>query len=252
MAMLCAGMGAKVALVEYSEKTAKETAELITSKDGICSVHAADISNLKNVQKITKDIVKKYGYVDVLINNAGIMPKFERFENTDYDVFKKILDVNLWGVIYCSKEFMPYLLQRPEAALVNISSAAGLVGYLGLSSYVASKFAVRGFSEALRMEYLGTGLTVSVVHPGAMSTNIFQNSPLITVAEKKAALSRGGSVKMTTANAAAKMIIDGMMAKKTKILVGSDAKMMDKLARLMPMGYTKMFYNKMKGYLPKK
>jgi short-subunit dehydrogenase len=104
------------------------------------------------------------------------------------------------------------------------------------------------------MEYMGTGLTVSVVFPGAMATNIFQNSPLISAAAKKAqAASTGNSAhKSTPADVAAKIIIDGMQAKKMKILVGKDAKMQDLFARLMPVGYTKMFYKQMKGYLPKK
>lgn len=254
LALLCAKKGAIVAAADYVDKGLKETASMIIAGGGICTTHLVDVSDQKKVKAFAAAVIKKHDHVDVLINNAGIMPFFERFEETSYDTFKKILDVNLWGVIYGCKEFIGYLLDRPESAIVNVASAAGLTAYLGLTPYVASKFAVRGISEAMRMEYMGTGLTVSVVFPGAMATNIFQNSPLISAAAKKAqAASTGNSAhKSTPADVAAKIIIDGMQAKKMKILVGKDAKMQDLFARLMPVGYTKMFYKQMKGYLPKK
>ncbi len=252
IALLCASKGAVVAAGDYRLDGVKETAALIEENGGRCSVHQADVSQLPQVKKFAKDVAKKHKRVDVLFNNAGIMPKFQKFEKIDYKVYEKIFAVNVYGVIYCSREFIPYLLRQEEAALVNTSSAAGLVGYLGLTPYVASKFAVRGFTESLRMEYLKTGLTVSVVFPGAIATNIVKNSPLMTDKEKKALLGGGGdgSAQTLSASNAAKIIVEGMMAKRTKIIVGKDAKMQDLIARLRPEGYTAMFYDKMKDLLP--
>jgi len=250
ISLLCSARGAVVALADYNLASAEETAALIAKAGGKTSVHKVDVSDQAAVNRFAAEVVAKHGTVDVLFNNAGIIPKIQRFEKTSADVFVKMFAVNFYGVLFCTQAFLPELLKRPEAALVNTSSAAGLVGYLGLSSYAASKFAVRGFSEALRMEYHGSGLTVSVVHPGAINTNIAQNSPFMTEEDKKAMASGGGGgIKMLSAAEAARGIVDGMQAKKTRIIVGSDAKMQDRMARLLPQAYTGLIYSKMKDML---
>jgi len=164
-----------------------------------------------------------------------------------------MLAVNLWGVVHGSREFLPLLLSRPEAALVNTSSAAGLLGYLGMAPYTASKFAVRGFTEALRMEYLGTNLTVSLVHPGAIATPIKANSPFATEADKRAAEREFEAQKddrrLTPAPEAARQIVAGVLKGRTRILVGRDAVLQDLLARFLPQGHTKVFHRFLKGQL---
>lgn len=250
IALLCAARGAKTVLADYNQTAAEETAELIRAAGGKASVHQVDVSKEADVQRLARETIETHGVVDVVFNNAGIIPKFERFEKSNYQVMERMLAVNLWGVVYGSKEFLPHLLKRPEAALVNTSSAAGLLGYLGLSPYVASKFAVRGFTEALRMEYWDSKVNVTIVHPGAINTNITQNSPFMSENDKsKAAAGASSAVKMTSAKDAARVIVDGMQAGKKRILVGADARLQDFLARFFPVAHTKLFHGQLKSLL---
>ncbi len=179
---------------------------------------------------------------------------FERFERSAYDVMERILAVNFWGVVYGSREFIPHLLQRPEAALVNTSSVSGILAYMGLSPYVASKFAVRGLTETLRMEYLKTNLKITAVYPGAIATRIKENSPFYTEEEKRIArtqLEDKKTVKhLTSAEKAARKIVDGMLAGKARVVIGKDAVMQDIMARFFPSSYAGFLYSALKHRLP--
>jgi len=253
IALVCATRGAVVALADFNQAAAEETARLVELLGGRSSVHRVDVSMRDDMKRLADEVIARYQVVDVVFNNAGIIPKFEHFEASSYDVMERMLAVNLWGVVYGTKEFLPYLLARPEAALVNTSSAAGLLGYMGMAPYTASKFAVRGFTEALRMEYQGTNLTVSLVHPGAIATPIKANSPFATAEDKKSAEKEFEGQKddkrLTSAPEAARQIVEGLLKGQTRILIGKDAKLQDLLARFLPKAHTKLFHGFLKGQL---
>jgi NAD(P)-dependent dehydrogenase (short-subunit alcohol dehydrogenase family) len=253
IALLSSKKGAVLVLADYNLKAAEETAQIILAQNGKCSVHQVDVSKLADIKRLVKETIDQHKAVDVLFNNAGIIPKFEHFETSSYEVMERMLAVNFWGVVYGSREFLPYLLKRPQAALVNTSSAAGLLGYLGMAPYVASKFAVRGFTETLRMEYWNSNLLVTLVHPGAIATNIMENSPYMSEEEKQKAKlklqSEKEHIKLTSATDAAMQIVEGVLHNRKRIIIGKDAKLQDWLSRFFPVAHTKIFHHFLESQL---
>ena len=162
---------------------------------------------------------------------------------------KRIIDVNMWGVIHFTRAFLPTLLKRPEAHLVNTSSVFGIIGVKTQVPYCTTKFAVRGFTEALRMELTGTNVQVSCVHPGGIKTNIARYG--IHYKDKEASVERFDEMTMTTAEDAATIIINGMKKNKQKILIGKDAWLIDRIARWFPVRYTSIFLRAEKRLLKK-
>jgi NAD(P)-dependent dehydrogenase (short-subunit alcohol dehydrogenase family) len=149
---------------------------------------------------------------------------------------KHQIDVNFWGVYHGCRSFLPHLLERPEARIINISSLFGLIGVPSNSLYCASKFAVRGLTESLMSELADTSVRFTSVHPGAVATDIARDASL-----HGDALSRRRSEKVIsngiTPERAADIIVDGVRAGREKVLVGPDAHVMDRMARLAPTGH---------------
>lgn len=243
LALQLSAEGSIIAAVDYNKKGLDETVKLVKASGGKASAYVADVSDIKKVKKLAADVKKEFGAVDILINNAGVT-LFGRFNEIGIDDFEWIMGINLWGVVYMSHSFLPLMQDRGEAALVNVSSLFGLIGSEDQSSYCATKFAVRGFTEALQREYRKTGINVICVHPGGIKTNIARNArmylkgKLVTDTEKL--VRRFDKLARTTAADAAKTIITGMKKKKQRIIIGPDAKLMDRLQRLMPAGYRRM------------
>jgi short-subunit dehydrogenase len=153
------------------------------------------------------------------------------------------MGVNFWGVVYGVKHFLPILRRQPQAHIVNISSVFGIVGPVGHSAYAASKFAVRGFTEALRHELAGGSVKVSVVHPGGVKTNIANNARLGAGADQ-AAVDRERAIfnvaARTSPEKAADRIVRGILRDEERILVGADAWMMDRIQRWAPVKYWRL------------
>ena len=190
-------------------------------------------------------VADRYKQVDVVINNAGIGLDAAPVGEVTPDDFRAVMDVNFWGVVWGSQAFLPHLEARPVAALANVSSIFGITG-IGLQApYCASKFAVRGFTESLRVEARAYAphVTVTTVHPGGIATSITQNARSAGVrspserARDMAAFEKG---LVTSPETAADVILDGIRAKKERVLIGADAKQADALARLMPQRYTRL------------
>jgi short-subunit dehydrogenase len=199
-----------------------------------------DVSKRKNVQSFAKEVLKRHGRADILINNAGVALQ-GKVEDTGQENFEWIVGINTWGAVYSTQAFLPALKTRPEAFIVNISSMLGLVGAPTQSAYCLSKFAIRGFTEALRMDIKMAGLPVTVicVHPGSVKTNIARNSRIENTDAKtrEKYVNRFDKSAKMTAQDAARIIIKGIMKKKQRILVGRDARLADIIQRLMPAGY---------------
>ena len=167
--------------------------------------------------------------IDGIINNAGVIQPFSRLNDLDYPTIERVLNVNLLGTLYVTKAFLPQLLKRPEAHIVNLSSMGGFVPVPGQTIYCA-KAAVKLLSEGLASELLDTKVGVTVVFPGAIATNIRENSG-VSIPNTAA---RSGGMKPLSAANAAQVIVRGIERDAYHVFVGKDAAIMDKLQRLQP------------------
>ncbi len=232
-----------LALADIDLQELKKTEELLQKENrGIrLQIYPVDVSNRERVYDFAKNVADSFGKVDILINNAGVSSSGKVLELT-YGTLEWTININLWGVIYCTKAFLPYLANATEASIVNVSSVYGLLGIPGQAAYCASKFAVRGFSESLRQELYGSHISVTVVFPGGIKTNIARNSRSdykIAPETYEKALQRFEESLKTTPEEAARLIIQGIKNKSPRVLIGKDARKIDFLARLKPNTYDK-------------
>jgi short-subunit dehydrogenase len=240
--------GARIAVVDIDEAGLKETARLAGAHQGKLSAHIVDITDREAVLLLPEAVTQAHGDIDGIINNAGIIQRFVRINDLDFRELEHVFDVNFWGMVNFTKVFLPFLLKRPEAHIVNISSMGGFLPVPGQTAYGASKAAVSSFTDGLHSELLDTNVHVTAVYPGATATNIAINSG-VDLAIDATNVERS-IIRMNTPSAAAKTIIDGMEKNKYHILVGSDAKMMDFLTRLMPERAAKIIFSQMRSLLP--
>lgn len=247
LVLLLLKKGARVATADINEASLQETASLAGDHQGRLSTHVLNITDYDAVMAIPETVIRIHGNVDGVINNAGIIQKFVKVADLQMKDIERVMHVNFWGLVNVTKAFLPHLLQRPEAHIVNTSSMGGFLPVPGQTAYGASKAAVKLFSEGLRSELLDTNVRVSVVFPGAIATNITVNSGVATPQEVKARDS--SKFKTLSADKAAEIIIDGMEKNKYHILVGQDAKMMDFLSRVMPDRAAKLIYSQMRSLL---
>jgi len=214
------------------------------------TTHHLDITDRAAVEKLPEKIILEHGSIDGIINNAGIIQPFVRVNDLSYEAIEKVMNVNFFGMLYMTKTFLPFLLKRPEAHIVNISSMGGFLPVPGQSVYGASKAAVKLFTEGLYAELSDTNVRVSVVFPGATKTNIAENSGA-SIIEQPKEKSQSQNFPMLSANEAAKIIIDGIEKDKFQIFTGKDSNFMNILCRLNPKFATNFIAKKMKSLLPK-
>ena len=200
------------------------------------------------VEALPQAVIEAHGAVDGLINNAGIIQPFVRLNDLQYDAIERVLKVNLYGVIYMTKAFLPYLLLRPSAHIVNVSSMGGFFPVPGQTLYGASKAAVKLLTEGLYSELTDTHVRVTVVFPGAIATNISANSGVAAPAGAASA-EAARSFPTTSAERAAEVIIEGIEQDKFQVYIGRDSNMMNILYRLSPKRATRFMYNQMKSLL---
>ena len=227
LALLMSQKGSAVALVDINRKELEATAQLIRGNGGTCSVHVMDVSDRIKAEKLASAVTKKYGRVDVLINNAGVT-LFGNVEDLSWKNMEWIMDINLWGVVNMTRAFLPELRRSPSAFLVNVSSLYGFIALPGRSFYSMTKSAVRAFTESLRQELRETGITVCGVFPGGVKTSIVKNRRVemkMTPEEIHKAVENFERSARTTAPQAAVIITRGMERKQPRILVGFDAKL---------------------------
>ncbi len=226
--------GARVAAVDISADALANTAQLVTTPGSI-STHVVNVADLAQVQALPAAVMAAYGQIDGLINVAGVIQKFKKVHDLAYDEIHRVFDINFFGVVHMVKEFLPHLLQRPAAQILNVSSMGGYVPVPGQTMYGASKAALKLFTEGLRSELKGTSVGVSLLFPGAIATNISVNSGAMTQAEAEAmAKQAGDKFKSTPAPVAGKLIVDAYEQNSYHAFAGSDAKTMDILSRIAP------------------
>ena len=237
LALQSARAGAKIAICDLDSKGLAETARLSALTDQSVLSMTVDVSDAGAVEQFASEVAKKFGAADVLINNAGVS-----LSQLAVDMSKSQLEwvfsINFWGVIHGCSAFLPQLRSRSEAHIVNISSLFGIIPMANHAAYVASKFAVRGYTETLRLELKGANIGVSCVHPGGVDTGIARNGlhfagksgqiDAEVVATKFKILAR------CTPDAAAAQILRGIKRNKALILVGHDAKFVNFANRLAP------------------
>jgi short-subunit dehydrogenase len=238
--------GAKVIAIDINESSLQETAVLAGSKDISLSVFVVDITDKASVEGLAENVIARYGCVDGIINNAGIIQPFVKVNELGYEAIERVMNVNFYGTLFMTKIFLPHLLTRPEAHIVNISSMGGFLPVPGQTIYGASKAAVKLLTEGLHSELTGTNVKVTIVFPGAVNTNITKNSGLNIPAQST---TENKSMKVLSAVKAAEIIIDGMESDSYRVLVGKDAKFMDRFYRLNPKAAAKLISDKMKGLL---
>ncbi|MDR0802925.1 SDR family oxidoreductase [Fluviicola sp.] len=238
--------GGRVAAVDINSKALEELKSIAGSGVTELSLHVLDINDREAVAKLPEEVVAVHGTLDGLFNNAGIIQPFVRINDLDFKDIERVMHINFYGLLYLTKACLPYLLQRPEAHIVNTSSMGGFLPVPGQGIYGASKAAVKLLTEALYAELLPTKIRVTVVFPGAVGTEITKNSGV----EIKMNAGKEQKVSKTLSPVkAASVIISGMEKNKFRVLVGNDAKFMDFLYRLNPKFATKFIQKQMKDLL---
>lgn len=205
-------------------------------------IYPVDVAKRDQVTEFAQKVIRDFGKVDLVINNAGVSSSGRVHELT-YDTLEWTININLWGVIHGTKAFLPHLMERPEAGIVNISSVYGLMGIPGQAAYCTSKFAVRGFTESLRQDLSNTNIFVTLVFPGGIKTNIAKNSRTdypIDVETYQKELQQFETKLKTPPEEAARAIIHGIKHKSPRVLIGKDARQIDFLARFNPNSYDKV------------
>jgi short-subunit dehydrogenase len=234
LVLLLLTKGARVVAVDINAKNLAETATLAGERAKALETAVLDITDRKAVAELPDKVVARFGSVDGLINNAGIIQPFVRMNELGHDVIDRVFNVNFHGTLNMTKAFLPRLLGRPEAHLVNISSMGGFVPFPGQVLYGASKAAVKLLTEGLASELAGTGVKVTVVFPGAVLTNITANSGVTGMPAPPAAAGKKPSMIGVAPADAAKIILKGVERNRVRVLVGTDARIMDFLSRLAP------------------
>jgi short-subunit dehydrogenase len=239
--------GARVAAVDLDHARLDETASLASAADGRLTLHQVNVADRKAVLALPAAVVAAHGRVDGLLNVAGIIQPFVKIQHLDFDVMERVMNVNFWGVVNMTKAFLPALLGRPAAALLNVSSMGGFLPVPGQAVYGASKAAVKLFTEALFAELHETNVAVTIVFPGGVATNITQNSGVAMPAAAEAMAAK--APKTTSVAEAGREIIDALEKGSYRLRIGSDSRLMDRLSRLAPRRATLLIANQMKALL---
>jgi NAD(P)-dependent dehydrogenase (short-subunit alcohol dehydrogenase family) len=243
LALEAAKQGAFLALADWDESGVRETERLARAPRSFAK--KVDVRSEAEVGEFAEGVARDLGGAHVVMNNAGVTVSdfVGTMKRSD---FEWLMDINFWGVVRGTEAFLPQLKARDDAHIVNISSVFGLIGVPSQSAYNASKFAVRGYTEALRQELDGTSVRVTCVHPGGVKTNIVKNGRNRTSTSGVAVdcdrmAQDFEKIARTTPEQAAKIIWQGVLANAPRVLVGGDAHMIDLVQRLFPTGYASIF-----------
>lgn len=223
------GRGARVAAVDIRAEALAATAQAAAST-GRLATFVADITDREAVAVLPDAVENALGPADALLNVAGIVQPFVKISDLSYEQIDRVMSVNFGGTVNMTKEFLPVLLNRPEAYILNIVSMGGLVPVPGQGFYGASKGAVKLLTDALLAELMGTNVHVSAVFPGNVSTNIVVNSGIPDPRDT----SGKNKVVVTSPQDAARMILEAVEHNRPRVLIGDDARKLDRFARLRP------------------
>lgn len=240
-AITFAKQGANIVIAARNQEKLKLVGEEIKNIGVEVLEVKCDVSVLKDCEYLISQTITKFGKIDVLINNAGISMR-AIFNDTSIDVLKKVMEVNFWGTVYCTKYALPYLL-KTKGSVVGVSSIAGYIGLPARTGYSASKYAMQGFLDALRTENLKTGLHVMVACPGFTASNI-RNTALSSDGSPQGESPRDES-KMMTAEEVAHHVYSGVIKRKRTLVLTTEGKLAVFLSKLFPKFIEKQVYHKM-------
>jgi NAD(P)-dependent dehydrogenase (short-subunit alcohol dehydrogenase family) len=261
IAVSLARRGCNLALADVSDAGLSETARMAETTQTVPAKHSAprsalrisqhhlDVADRRAVAAFPQVVIAAHPGVDILVNNAGVAVG-GMFEAVSEEDFEWLFEINFWGVVRMTRAFLPLLRKSDDARVVNLSSIYGIISPPGETSYSASKFAVRGFSNSLRHELAGSNVGVTVVHPGGIATSIADNArvpkdmPPQEIARRRALAKKALTMPPATAG---EIIVRGIERGSARVLVGNDAKFLAILERLAPIAYWRIFMR----FLPK-
>ncbi|MDH3400991.1 MAG: SDR family NAD(P)-dependent oxidoreductase [Chromatiales bacterium] len=244
LAVSLARQGCDLALADLNTDGLEKTRAMLEGTSVKVSVHRLDVASRQALEQFADEVMEFHGKVSLLFNNAGVALASSA-EATREEDFHWLMDINFWGVVNGCQVFLPHLRKQPRAHIINISSVFGLIAMPTQSAYNASKFAVRGYSEALQQELANTSVGLSVVCPGGVRTAIVANARV----DQASALALGGGesfsrrfekLARTTPEQAADIILDGVRKGQQRILVGRDAHVIHWITRLFPRSYARL------------
>jgi short-subunit dehydrogenase len=244
LALRLAGQGCHLALSDVDAQGLELTAKRLATAPVQVTTHVVDVADRAAVEGWASEVVADHGRVNLVVNNAGVAMA-GTVQDTSIEDYEWLTGINLWGVVYGTKAFLPHIRAAGEGHVVNISSIFGLFSQPSQSAYNTSKFAVRGFTESLRQELdiAGQAVSATCVHPGGIATNIAKNARMDASAgalldtEVEVARANFEKILRTSADDAALAILRGVRRNARRVLIGPDAKAADLLQRLLPTGY---------------
>lgn len=247
LALRLAAHGCHLALSDVNAHGLGQTAQLLNTAGVEVTTTRLDVADAGQMHAWAADTAAHFGAVHLAFNNAGVAQSGSVSGNT-YADYQWVLQINLWGVIYGTKAFLPYLMEAGEGHIINTSSVFGLQAWPAASAYNTSKFAVRGFTEALRQELdlLDNGVSATCVHPGGIRTEIVRTSRVGDGIEELFGHGRDqvmdlfDSLLLTSADRAAQVILNGVQRDARRVLIGADARLIDLEQRLLPTGYQRL------------
>ena len=248
LAIELARRGCNIAISDVNETGLAETAALAQAAGRVeITSQKLDVANREAVHAWADKVVADHGKVNMIFNNAGVAHG-STIEAASYEDFEWIMGINFWGVVYGTKAFLPYLRASGDGHVINVSSVFGIIGVPTQGTYNATKFAVRGFTEALRqeLEIQNAPVSATSVHPGGIKTNIANaaryDSSASEITGQSQEVSKKNFEKMfrTTADKAANVILKAVENDSRRVLIGTDAYVIDAMQRLLPTGYQKI------------
>jgi NAD(P)-dependent dehydrogenase (short-subunit alcohol dehydrogenase family) len=243
-AIALAREGAHVAIADVDRTGLADTAAKVAETGGKVSTYLLDVSSREAVYAFAQEIEAQFGGADIVINNAGVA-QVAAVEELSYEDFEWVMNIDFWGMVYGTKAFLPQLRKKGAGHIVNVSSIFGLFAVPTQAAYNSAKFAIRGFTEALRHEMRGSGIVVACVHPGGVKTNVMRNARFLQSVQttvREQAASGFDRLARTTPDEAAQTIVKGIKRNNPRILIGMDARILDWLIRLLPASYGKLMF----------
>ncbi|MGH3758469.1 SDR family NAD(P)-dependent oxidoreductase [Actinophytocola sp.] len=238
LALELAGRGTRLALSDVDLDGVEATAMRCESRGAEVVANRLDVTERAAVRAYADEVRARFGTVNQLYNNAGIA-FYGEVDRQDTKDIERVLDVNFWGVVASTTAFLPHLIASGDGHVITVSSLFGLITFPGQSAYNASKFAVRGFTEALRQEMLvgRYPVWVTCVHPGGVKTAVARNAAAAEGLDA-ASIARAFDRKLAlhSPEMAARTIVNGVRRRRARVLIGAEAKALDRLARLTPTG----------------
>ncbi|ANF82837.1 short-chain dehydrogenase [Acinetobacter sp. NCu2D-2] len=246
LAVLLAKQGCHLALSDVNEKGLADTVALVKETGVRVTSLKVDVAKLEEVRAWAAKVEQEHGSVNMIFNNAGVALG-STVEGASYEELEWIVNINFWGVVYGTKEFLPLIKKTGDGHIINISSLFGLTAQPTQSAYNATKFAVRGFTEALRQELdmENCGVSALCVHPGGIRTNIANAAKMndslrsLGMNPEKSAKSFNKLLRCPPEEAA-RQILEAVQKDKRRLLIGNDAKAIDLMQRILPTGYQKV------------